>query len=409
MRVDPLRGLPREVGVLTAVSFTVALGFGIVAPALPVFATGFGVGEAAAAAVISAFAFMRFVSALGSGWLVDRAGERTLLAAGIGVVAVSSALAGLSQSYLQLIVLRGIGGVGSALFSVSALSLLLRTVGAELRGRATGAYQGGFVLGGIAGPALGGLLAAISIRAPFFVYAAVLAVAGAIAMHFLSRAELQGRPETGRPASDEDLDERVSLRAALRDPAYRAALTASFGTGWVFFGVRTAVIPLFVVAALDRDPFWTGVGFAVVSGVQALTMLGAGTFVDVYGRRPAMIGGAALAAVSMGVLAASDSLALYLASMVLLGLGASALSVAPGAVVGDVTGGRSGIVVAAYQMARDFGTVVGPLVAGALAEQLSFGAAFAASAVIMTVVTVMSLAARETASARLPRRTRPSP
>ncbi|MGH3344537.1 MAG: MFS transporter, partial [Carbonactinosporaceae bacterium] len=151
MRVDPLRGLPREVGVLTAVSFTVALGFGIVAPALPVFASSFGVGEAAAAAVISAFAFMRLVSALGSGWLVDRLGERMLLASGIGVVAVSSVLAGLSQSYLQLIVLRGIGGVGSALFSVSALNLLLRTVGAELRGRATGAYQGGFVLGGIAG------------------------------------------------------------------------------------------------------------------------------------------------------------------------------------------------------------------------------------------------------------------
>ncbi|MGH3326911.1 MAG: MFS transporter, partial [Streptomycetales bacterium] len=252
----------------------------------------------------------------------------------------------------------------------------------------------------------GGLLAAISIRAPFFVYAGALAVAGAIAMLFLSRAPIHEPPAAGQPAGSGRADERVSLRGALRHPAYRAALTASLGTGWVFFGVRTAVIPLFVVAVLGRDPFWIGVGFAVVSGVQALTMLPAGTLVDVHGRRPGMVGGAVLAAVSMGMLAVSDSLLLYLGSMVLLGMGASVLSVAPGAVVGDVTGGRSGTVVAAYQMARDFGTVAGPLAAGALAEQISYGAAFATSAAIMVLAAVMSLGTQETASARSPNRSR---
>src|SRR5579862_7042423 len=42
------RGLPREVAVLSAISFTVALGFGIVAPAIPEFARQFGVSTAAA-------------------------------------------------------------------------------------------------------------------------------------------------------------------------------------------------------------------------------------------------------------------------------------------------------------------------------------------------------------------------
>ena len=57
----PFAGLPREVAVLTAVAFAVAVGFGVVAPAIPVYAREFGVGRTAAGAVISAFAFMRLV------------------------------------------------------------------------------------------------------------------------------------------------------------------------------------------------------------------------------------------------------------------------------------------------------------------------------------------------------------
>ena len=47
-------------------------------------------------------------------------GERKILATGIGVVAVSSLLSGFAQAYWQLLVLRGAGGVGSVMFSVSA-------------------------------------------------------------------------------------------------------------------------------------------------------------------------------------------------------------------------------------------------------------------------------------------------
>ena len=50
----PFRDLPREVPILTAISFTVALGFGIVAPDIPAFGRHFGVSTAAAASVVSA-------------------------------------------------------------------------------------------------------------------------------------------------------------------------------------------------------------------------------------------------------------------------------------------------------------------------------------------------------------------
>src|SRR3954451_8512660 len=221
--------------VLSAVAVAVAVGFGFLAPAIPIFAHSFGVGAAASGAVISAFALTRLAFALAGGRLVDKFGERSILATGIAIVAASSAVAGLSQSYLQLVLLRGVGGVGSAMFTVSSMSLLLRVAPYEQRGRAVGLYQGGFILGGITGPALGGPLIAWSIRAPFFVYAVTLAVAGGIAVVYLSHADLHERE------GEQAAQEHTSLREALRSRAYITALLSNLATDWVAFGIRSSL------------------------------------------------------------------------------------------------------------------------------------------------------------------------
>ena len=202
------RALPREVAILSSVSFTVALGYGIVAPGIPAFARQFGVSTAAAASVISAFALMRIIGALPSGRLVDRLGERKMIAIGIAIVAASSALAGFSDSFVQLIVLRGVGGLGSAMFSVGAQTLLLRCVPSAQRGRASGLYTGGFLLGGISGPAIGGLVAAWSLRAPFFIYGGMLLIPAAIAVVVLH--------DSPRGAADEELPRQRPIAGIAR-------------------------------------------------------------------------------------------------------------------------------------------------------------------------------------------------
>lgn len=384
-----LGDLPREVGVLAAVAFSVALGFGFVAPAIPIFAREFGVGRAAAGAVVSVFALMRLVSAFSGGRLVNRLGERVVLATGIGIVGVSSALAGLAQSYLQLLVLRGIGGIGSAMFTVSASSLLIRVVRPEQRGRATSLWYGGFLFGGIAGPALGGLVTANSIRAPFFLYAGTLSIAGSIGLYALRNTPLAER--TGGNGPDV-----LTLAAALRNPAYRAALAAQLGNAWAVLGVRTAIIPLFVVEALGRSPVWTGIGFMLVAGCDALVLFPAGRYIDRRGRRPVLLAGLTLSGSAMVLLALPPALVLYLVAMVLFGLGSGMLSVAPAAMLGDVVQTRGGTVVAAYQMAGDLGVVVGPVLGGRLADSLSYQAAFATSAVVLGGAAAVAVTAPET-------------
>src|SRR5690606_37357650 len=107
------RTLPRSVLVLASISFSVAVGYGVMLPVLPIFASSFGVTTFAASAVVSAFAFARLVTAPGVGPLLNRIGERPVLVAGILIVAASSAASALAASYLQLLVFRGLGGIGS--------------------------------------------------------------------------------------------------------------------------------------------------------------------------------------------------------------------------------------------------------------------------------------------------------
>jgi MFS family permease len=385
---SPTAGLPREVSVLVVVAFFVALGFGIVAPDLPLFASGFHVGKAAAAAVISAFALMRIAGAFPAGKLIDRVGERLVLGTGIGIVAVSSLLAGLAQTYWQLLALRGIGGVGSAMFSISAMSLLVRMVSTRQRARAVGLWQGGFLLGGIAGPGVGGVVTHVSLRLPFFLYAGTLAVAGTVAIVALRRTPLADR--AGGPGAA-----RTTLGAALRMPAYRAALATVFADSWASMGVRAALIPLYVKESLHRSVIWTGIGFWCVAGVNGLVLLPAGRFADRYGRKPVLVAGCAISGSSFVLLALSSSLTAFLVAMGILGLGSGLLDVAPGAVVGDVVEGRGGPVFAAYSMSGDVANVVGPVATGALAE-VSFGDAFSLTAAILAGATAMGVAMPET-------------
>jgi MFS family permease len=385
-----LGDLPSAVGVLAAVAFAVALGFGIVAPVIPLFAREFGVGNAAAGAVVSAFALMRLTSALAGGRLVELFGERAVLAVGLAIVAVSSVLAGLAQSYPQLLVLRGVGGVGSAMFTVSAVSLLLRIVRSDQRGRASAWFQGGFLAGGVAGPAFGGALATISLRAPFFVYAGTLAAALAITVTALRGAA--GQPVT----ADGTSPPRSSLRAAFADPAYRAALVTNLGNGWVLFGIRSSLIPLFVADVLGRTAFWVGIGFLVGSLTQAAALWPAGRIVDQVGRKPAMVGGSVLGVASMALLIGIQTLPGFLAAMALYGIAAAFLGVAPAAVVGDVVEGQGGRVVATFQMAADVGAVAGPLLAGWLADEVNFTAALGAGAIVIGVAAVLAARMPET-------------
>jgi MFS family permease len=391
-------GMPREVFILSIVAFCVALGFGIVGPAIPIFADEFGVSAFWASAVVSVFALMRLVGALPAGWLVDRVGERITLATGLIIVAVSSALAGFSGTYTQLLVLRGVGGLGSAMFTVSSLALLLRIVGPDQRGRAANAFQSGFLIGGVVSPAIGGLVLGISIRLPFFLYAVTLAAASVVVVVMLAHTRLHERVGRTTATQESGRGSWSLLREALRNRSYVTALAVNLGNGFASYGLRSAIIPLFVVNSLGLDKAWAGWGAFASAVVQFPFLVRAGRLSDTRGRRLALMIGTGVTFVGFVVLAFTGAWWGYLVAMGVLGAAAAFLGAGPSAVVGDITEGRrEGPVVATFQMMSDVGAVVGPLVAGAIvASTGSYSVGFLVGAAALAVTFLMSATMPET-------------
>ncbi|MEY3994988.1 MAG: hypothetical protein RL690_384 [Actinomycetota bacterium] len=393
---SPFKDLPREVSILVAASFFVAVGFGIVLPAIPVFAKSFGVNNAAIGLMVSAFAITRFASGLISGSLVDKFGERAVFSSGVFMVALFTFLAGLAQSYEQLLFFRAAGGLGSSMFSVAAGSVIMRSVDDANRGRAQSVYQGSFLLGGIAGPAIGGLLSVISLRAPFFVYSGMLICSGTVA-HFFLKGDKIGKVDKSVDTSD-----HTTVREALAMKPYRIALVLAFIGSWVFFGLRASILPIFVTEELNSTTAVVGYGLALSAVIQGVILLRAGRYSDEKGRRAASIIGAQVVLLGVLLLTFSVHIWMYLLAMAVLGFGGAFISITPASIVGDVIKGKGGKVIAIFQMAGDAGMMVGPIIIGAISDLFSYRAAFGMSAAIFVIALALVYQIPETRNVEEP-------
>ena len=278
--------LSRDIRVLVGLGAVVSVGYGIAAPALPTFARSLDAGITGVSAVISAFGAVRIAAAPLSGWLTRRAGEMRVFCGGLLVVGLSSAACAVAADFGELLVFRAVGGVGSTMFTVSAAALLIRLAPPRLRGRASAAWSAGFLLGTVAGPVIGGALALVSLRAPFVCYAALLGVAAAVGAVVL------------RPTAGQEPVVSTSRPRLLRHPTFRAALVANLLQGWAVYGVRLALVPLYVVEVLHRSSVWAGAALAALAvGTVAGLPLG-GRWADRRGRRSPVLAGSALVALT---------------------------------------------------------------------------------------------------------------
>ncbi|MDQ4502251.1 MFS transporter [Sinomonas sp. ASV322] len=369
----PVRpAVPRDVWVLVVAAFAIAIGFGIVAPVLPQFAASFGVGATAASIIVSVFALARLVLAPTAGSLVNRLGERPVYVIGVLTVAVFTGSCAFAGDYWQLLLFRGLAGIGSTMFTISASGLIVRLAPPEARGRVSGLYASSFLLGNIAGPLVGGLLAGWGLRVPFLVYAGTLVVAASVVGLFLGR---------GRAARTENRLPPLRLTEAFALPPYRASLVASFANGWATFGIRMALVPLFAAAALHSSPATAGLALTLFALGTAGALTFSGRLVDSWGRRPLALAGLVIAAAGTGLMGLSGSDAILYALSVVAGFGSGLLGPALQATVADAIGRErsGGAPLAVFQMVSDVGSIIGPLLAGLLADSVGYGWAFAAS------------------------------
>ncbi|MBB2997401.1 MFS transporter [Paeniglutamicibacter cryotolerans] len=388
--------IPREIRVLIAAAFVIAIGFGLIAPILPQFATSFNVGVAAASVIVSIFAFTRLLFAPVSGKLTEKLGEPTVYVTGVMTVAASTILCGFAQDYAQLLLFRGLGGLGSTMFTVSAMALIARLSPPEIRGRIAGFYAGAFLLGNVAGPVLGSLMIGLGYRIPFFIYGGALVVASAIVFFSLAASKSSRLAnEASRVAHNKAA--AVSLAEAFSFTTFRAALVSGFANGWMAFGIRMSLIPLFAVAAFKDGAELAGLALAIFAVGNGAALTISGRFTDKHGRRLPVMLGLIVASVATALLGWADNVPLFIALSVIAGAGTGFMGPAQQAAIADIVGqGRNGgKVLASFQMATDFGSIIGPLLAGMIADRAGFGWAFTVSGVIGIIGVIAWLPVRE--------------
>jgi len=382
--------LPREVWVLIASNAVIALGYGVVSPVLPQYARNFGVSISAATFVITAFAVMRLCFAPATGILIQRLGERRVYVSGILIVAVTTGICAFAQTYWQLLLFRSLGGVGSTMFFVSALGLMIRISPDDARGRVAGMFSTSFLLGSVGGPVLGAATAGLGLGAPFIIYGAALMIAAVVVFFSLRNSSLAAPAQETEPT--------VTVRAALRERAYRAALLSNFATGWSVFGLRIALVPLFISEALDQGPGVAGLALATFAIGNVSAVFPSGYVSDRVGRRTLLIVGLFVSAVATAFVGFSTSLTVFLVGAYIAGAASGIFSSPQQAAVADIIGSkaRAGTAVATFQMMADLGSIIGSLVVGQVAQHTSFGWAFVVSGVVLLIASVGWMFAPET-------------
>lgn len=388
---DATPKLPSEIWILVSAAFIIALGYGFIAPIMPQFVVSFDVSMAAAGAVISVFAGSRLIFAPASGKLIDRIGSRRVYLTGLMTVAVTTALVGGAQEYWHILLLRGIAGIGSTMFTVSAMGLIVKMAPPDCRGRASALYGTAFLVGNIIGPIIGAALSVLGMRVPFVIYGFTVALAAFVVWWKMPKPQEDSQ-------SDKAKANPLLFREAIRDSAYRSALISAFAHGWINFGVRVATLPLFVAAAFNNGAAIAGLAMAAFAAGNAVVLQVSGRLADTIGRKPLIIIGLVINAIFTATLGFTHDLWPLLIVSALAGAGAGMLNPSQQAVVADVIGSErsGGSVLANYQMAMDFGAITGPILIGYVAQVYGFEVGFLICGFIGLLAAVAWAFGRET-------------
>ncbi|QQK01171.1 MFS transporter [Burkholderia sp. Bp9017] len=223
--------------------------------------------------------------------LADRFGRVRSIVLMAALWSIATLGCALSTDYAEMLVSRGLVGLGEAAYGSVGVALILSIFPARLRATLTGAFMAGGAFGSVFGMALGGLVGAhLGWRWSFGVMAAlgiVLLVAYRTVVTERRIATCRAEPCRPHPHSDGPGDLRGSMRALMSGLfASRSVICAYVGSGLHLFvpGALFAWLPSYLnryyAMAPDRAAVLAA-GFVLLSGVG---MVGCGIVTDRIGR-----------------------------------------------------------------------------------------------------------------------------
>jgi MFS family permease len=365
------------------------LGYGSVVPVAPLYAASFGVPTSAIGLTIAVYGLARFIFAVPSGSLADKAGRRQALALGGLITVLGNLLCAVAPNYPLFLGARFVAGAGAALVITAAQIVMADISTPAQRGRFMGIYSGVFAFAVGAGPYPGGVLAEhFGLNAPFIAYAVLAGVVAAVAWLRVPETRGSGLSHVVSVAALPSFGQQMRLISS--NIGFMLISLIGFAAAIARTGAVFNVIPLMVTDVLDLAPDQIGLGLSLISLGGLLLAYPSGVLVDRFGRKVVIVPATLTAGLALGFFAVVPNYALYLLACGIWGFSLGITSDAPGAYAADTAPpGMNASVMSVYRMLSDAGYVLGPLVLGIVAGTAGAPLALAIAGSLLAVSAVL--------------------
>jgi MFS transporter, DHA1 family, tetracycline resistance protein len=374
--------MTRPLFVLFLTVFIGLVGFGIIIPLLPFYATSFGASPTMVGLLFASFSAAQLISAPILGNLSDRIGRRPVLLFSLFGTVVSFVLLALANGLALLFAARIVDGLSGGNIT-TARAYIADITTPENRAKSYGIIGAGFGLGFTVGPGIGAALAHVSYTAPIWAAAALSLAATLLAWMWL--------PETVRHEKTVSAGAWRQLPGLFTRRPLGRILWVDLGY-WTAFAVYQTTFALFGQRRFGWDATHIGyiltvfglIGFVVQGGLV-------GPITRKLGDARALIAGLCCAAFGLTVAALTYNVPVFVAALLPAAVGIGLCNPTLTSLISrSAPPAEQGLVQGAAGTLESFGRIVGPVAGNGLLDKAGEGAAYGSASAILLLTALLA-------------------
>lgn len=377
--------MKRQVLVTLLLSVMIALlGIGIIVPVVPVLAVNLGASGLSLSLIIAAFSFSRSILQPVIGSLSDRWGRKGFLLSGLLVYASVGLLFPQATSVLNLIAIRALHGVGSAMIVPVAMAYVSDMAPPGEEGRYMGKLNIAIFAGIGGGPLLGGVFTDLwGMAAAFYAMAGLSFLALLLVLFQMPALEVRAQKET-------PLALRHALASMLRRRRTRGILLARLST-MIIMVPTMAFLPLLMHQWFNASGRQIGAIIACRTLVNALLQTPGGRLADRFDKVLLLRIGCLIIGTVICLVPLAANFWWLLLLFVVLGMGEAIIWPVLGALASE-EGRRygQGTMMGVFSLAMSSGVLLGALGSGISSDLLGLRWSFVLIGVVVLVLSMLA-------------------